>query len=325
MPPRWLCCVIVLFWLATTGWLFWHDLRPLFLPSEPPMFHVDLVEEVHKSGNPLKTNWSVERQDKQQPKPAPVFRASTWVDHKDQDTYTLHAELDASKDPSYQPVFVGKYFKIKKMSSAYRVTRSGQLRSLLATVTVHLEWSSSPLLQFFESKSDLFQKDPSYESLKLEISGEVREGQFFAHCSVGPELPNTHPIMQFDLPPATVSSTGSVLMPLHPVDRIRGLRLGQSWRQPLVDPLRDALPHVSGGMRWLHARVRPQPEVLKLNGGETRCLVIEYTNDEDETVARTWVEEDGERVLQQEAILEDIHWIMKRESMRRSGMGLLGS
>ena len=24
MPPRWLCLIIVLFWLACNGWLFWH-------------------------------------------------------------------------------------------------------------------------------------------------------------------------------------------------------------------------------------------------------------------------------------------------------------
>ena len=327
MPPRWLSCVIVVLWLATTGWLFWHDLRPLLLPSEPPMFHIDLVEEVHKSSNPLKTNWTVERQDREQSKPELVFQASTWV-RKVEEVYTLNAELDASKDPKLQPVFVAKFLRISKITSAYRVTRSGQLHSLEATATVHFKWSSSPLLQFFGSQSNLPAKDSSYESLLLTIGGEVRGRQFFAHFSVKPESPNGQPLLQFDLPPAAVPSTGSVLMPLHPVDRICGLRLGQSWRQPLVDPLSDAfarLPGISGRMLWLHARVLPQPELLELNGNGTMCLVIEYTNDEGETVGRTWVEEDGERVLQQEAILEDSRWIMKRNPTRRSNVGLLGS
>jgi hypothetical protein len=317
--------------LATTGWLFWHDLRPRLLPGEPPMFNIDLVEEVHKSGNPLKTNWIVERQDRKQSEPHQVFRASTWVERKQEDVYTLRAELDASKDPNFQPVTVSSLFKIDLITSAYSVTRSGQLHALEATVKVHVKWGSSPLLQLFDRQPDLFQKGSSTDSISLRVWGEVHDQQLFAHCSASnasEESPVKKPIMQLDLPPAAVSYSGSVLMPLHPVDRIPGLRLGQGWRQPLVDPLSDAfsfLPGISSGVRWLHARVRPQPEVLKLNGGETRCLVIEYTNDENETVGRTWVEEDGERVLQQEAILEDIHWIMRRESTRRSGMGLLGS
>jgi len=47
--------------------------------------------------------------------------------------------------------------------------------------------------------------------------------------------------------------------------------------------------------------------------------VIEYTNDENEIMGRTWVEEVSERVLQQEAILEDGRWIMKRDLVRQGG------
>jgi len=331
MPPRGLSWVIVVFWLATMGWLFWHDLRPRLLPGEPPMFHVDLVEEVHKSGNPLKTSWIVERQEKKQSKPYPVFQASTWVEYRrEEDDYTLHAQLDAPKDPTFQPVSVAKLFKINRITSAYRVTRSGQLRSLEAMVTVHFKLSSSPLLRIFETQPDLFQKGSGTDPISLHISGEVRDRQFFAHCRVssGTAESQKKPIMQFDLPPASVSYSGSVLMPLHPVDRIRGLRLGQRWRQPLVDPLSDAfsfLPGISGDMRSLNARVLPQPQVLELNDSKLRCLVIEYTNDDGEIVGRTWVEEDSERVLQQEAILEDVRWIMKRESVRRSRAGILDS
>ena len=97
--------------------------------------------------------------------------------------------------------------------------------------------------------------------------------------------------------------------------------MGQTWRQPLVDPLRDALawfPGISGGVRWLNARVLPELEVLDINGNVMNCLVIEYTNDEDEISARTWVEPNSEQVQQQEALLENGRWIIKRDLQRRS-------
>lgn len=317
--------IIVVFWLATTGWLFWHDLLPRWQAGEPPLFHPDFVDEVHKSGTPLGTNWVVERQDKGHTPPYPVFRASTSVTYdKDQDVYSLNASLDGTNDPRFQPVTVLKLFKVNKITSTYSVNRSGQLLSLEAEVIVRLDWN---LPHLFMASRDPFPKDSSSNQFTLKIWGEVRDQQFFAHCSadVGQAFPpDLRKPLQMDLPPVAVSYKGSVLMPLHPLNHIRGLRLGQSWRQPLIDPLRDALPGFSGGVRWLNARVLPQSQILKLEDSQIRCLVIEYTNDENEVMGRTWVEQDGERVLQQEAILEGIRWIMKREP-RNSRVRLLDS
>jgi hypothetical protein len=295
--------------LATTGWLFWHDLLPRWLAGEPPLFHPDFVDEVQKN-TPLPTNWIVQRQEKEQTPPYPVFHATTSVGYnKDKDVYSLNAKLEAKKDPQLHPVTVAKLLKVNSILSAYQVNRSGQLLSLEAEVIVHLDLDP---LHFFKAQADPFQKDASSNLITLKIWGEVHDQQFFAHCSAASE--SLGKPMQLDLPPVAVSYHGSVVMPLHPVNHIRGLRLGQSWRQPLVDPLRDALPGFSGGVRWLNARVQPQPQMLKWDEKESSCLVIEYTNDDNETMGRTWVEQDGERVLQQEAILEGSRWIMKRES-----------
>jgi hypothetical protein len=323
MPPRWMCGIIIGSWLGTIGWLFWHDLLPRWLPGEPPPFHIDDVEEVQKSSGPLRTFWIVERQLKGQAKPRSVFQAATWVDyHKETDEYTLNASLDASKDPKFQPVTVAKLLKIDRLTSTYRVNHPGQLRSLEAKVEVRFinteeqDTAEHSLRKFFLEQLSLTRNDAPPDPISLCISGEVRDHQFFAHCRADSKYLKK-PI-QIDLPPVPVSHTGSVLLPLHPVNHIRGLHVGQSWRQPLVDPLRDALPGFSSGVRWLNARVLPHPERLDLNGEETTCLVIEYTNDENEPMGRTWVEEDGERVLQQEALLEGSRWIMRRELTRRS-------
>jgi hypothetical protein len=325
MPSRWLRFVIVLFWLTTTGWLFWHDLWPKWRPGEPPSFHIDDVEEVqHADRVPSRIFWTVQRQKEGQNRFYPVFQASTWVEGQEEDVYTLNTDMKAARDPSSQPVEVAKLFKVEGITSSYRVNRAGQLRGLEAAVTVRPDWDkSSWLSKIFQPSSPPARNNFLAERIRLRIWGEVRDHRFFAHCSAARLSGNGEFLdkpIQFNLPAADVSYTGSVLMPLHPVSRIRGLRLGQSWRQPLVDPLRDAfasLPGFSGGVRWLNACVLPRPQMLEQDGSSTSCLVIEYTNDENEVMGRTWVEQDGERVLQQEAILEDDRWILKRDQPRR--------
>jgi hypothetical protein len=326
MPSRWLRWFIVFFWMATTSWLFWHDLWPRWQPGEPPPFLIDPVEEVQ--GPPMQIYWTVQRQHGD--KTESIFRASTWVHYqRDEDTYTLHASLDVARVPNLQPVHVARVFKIDKIDSSYCVDRAGQLHSLEATVTVtpQLERLGSEkyllLSKIFRSQQPQEQTASSNSHpLELSLWGEVHDNQFFAHCRADAKGSALAKPFQFDLPPTAVSHTGSVVMPLHPVNHIRGLRLGQSWRQPLVDPLRDAfasLPGFSGGVRWLQARVLPQLEPLKLEDHETSCKVIEYTNEENEMVGRTWVEQDSERVLQQEAILDEGHWIMTRDLVHQSG------
>jgi hypothetical protein len=297
------------------------------MPSEPPSLLPDDVDEV-QNPNPLRPKilWTVQRE--KNGKTDSIFRAETSVEYRrEDDTYTLHALLKATNLARLQEVLVGKVFKIDSISSEYCVDRAGHLHSLKAVVKVTPQFGqlgrevSSLFGPLFSSQPPQQPKiSTKSDPVTLRLQGEVRGDQFFAHCDASVAVLSKS--LQFDLPPTTVSHSGSVLMPLHPVNHIRGLHLGQTWRQPLVDPLRDAFG-ISGGVRSLNARVLPQPEVLKLDAYETECLVIEYTNDENEMMGRTWVERDSERVLQQEAILDDGHWIMKRDLERRSGKRFL--
>ena len=293
MPSRWLSASILAFWLATTGWLVWHDLWPIWRSGEPPPFHIDLVEEVQKSDK-HRTFWNVQRLIEGADKPVNVFRGSTWVDYRpDDDTFALHAELKARKDGNSQPFKLIERFSVETMTSEYRVNRAGQLRALEAEVKVRAGSGGDSA------------------SLAVRIWGEVIGEKFHAHIQgIADSIDGR---INMDLPPAPLSHNGSVLMPLHPVNRIQGLRLGQTWRQPLIDPFRDAMPGLSGGLRYVNARVLPQPQVLKLNEHvKVSCLVIEYES-EGERVGATWVEEDSERVQRQEAVLNKDTWIMKRD------------
>src|SRR5260370_24488375 len=115
-----------------------------------------------------------------------------------------------------------------------------------------------------------------------------------------------------------VSHRGSVFNPFQPVNKLRGLRLGQRWRLPTVDPLFDIVnaalsKMVPGfelpGLPVLQAEGLPTLQVLpplelkpvekELSPPPRRstvpCLVIQYTS--DDISARTWVRQSDGLVL----------------------------
>jgi hypothetical protein len=118
------------------------------------------------------------------------------------------------------------------------------------------------------------------------------------------------------LQPIAVSGGACVLTPLHPANRIKGLRPGAAWREPLVDPIKDAfaaaLPGGEPGREVvLNARVLPETRPLTWNGRDAPCLVIEYEG--EHVSARTWVKADDGLVLQQEAEHDGDRLTMRRE------------
>lgn len=309
MPPRWLSVLIVAAWLAT-GWFFWRDQWPNWRSGEPPKFHIDLVDEVQNQER-LITTWNVLRQRKNDEKPQALFGAKTWVVYQSEDdSFTLHAELKAKGKETFSLLT----FAVKTMTSEYRVTRGGQLRELRSRVGLASLPPTSP-----KEKGIARHTETTEENAHFLLWGEVRGDRFFAHCQASAAL--APKLLEMDLPPVSVAHNASVLLPLHPVNRIHGLRLGQSWRQPLVDPIRDALGSLhglGGGIHYLNARVLSRPQVLtRDDDSEATCLVIEY-EDEGEFVGRTWVEQDSEHVEQQEVLLAGDHWFMKRDDPRKA-------
>ena len=293
MPPRWLSVPIIVFWLATTGWLFYQDVWPSLLPGQAPPFTIDLEDEVQTQQAHI--HWSVFYNDR------PYLQAETWVEPNPADeTFALQARVrplaTGPKDEAGAAAPFGGLVQLRKSTSVYRVARNGDLRSVSVEFTV--EAHAGALIV------------PGDGSL----SGEVKDGQFHSRLRLSSPLLSGKTIEK-ELEPVAVSTHGSVLSPLHPVNRIAGLRPGQTWRLPLVDPIKDALTALATGEPGqeivVSARVLPQTQILTWNNQPTECLVVEYQG--DDVSARTWVQVGTDLVLRQESERDGERLAMQRE------------
>jgi hypothetical protein len=298
MPPRWVSAAILAGWIASAIWLFRVELWPSLEPGAPPPFTIDLVEEAQTAKLPIR--WRVTQNGKSS------LIARTSVEHRvKENDFTLLAVFEPRRIPDEDRNIEDEGgekkkqapppYTISRMSSEYRVTPEGQLLGL-------------------EIEMDFIPRTAPLE-FKVRVWGEVHDGQFAPHY----ELKSPRQL-SFSPPPVRVSSQGSVVMPLHPVNRIVGLKTGQEWRVPMFDPIADSMASMSGGeggVHFLKAKVRPQIEILRWSGGDVRCLVIDYHEEnefkEDHLSAETWVREADGLVVKQVAYVSGSRWEMVRE------------
>jgi hypothetical protein len=97
---------------------------------------------------------------------------------------------------------------------------------------------------------------------------------------------------------------------------LKGLRAGQQWVQPVVDPLMMSVSSLLAPppLRQLDADV--DSSTLFWNGAEVLCWRIDYRERPDKIVARTWVRREDGLVLQQEASHAGRELILQRLVMR---------
>jgi hypothetical protein len=300
MPARPWVLAIVIFWVVTTGWLFYRDFWPSLRPGEPPPYTIDLVDEARR----VPISWTVYRGEESNEQK--VGSASTSVQyHPEDDTFDLYGSL------LYPKPVPGVERLMLIMESVYRVTRDGELKHVRANMTVVIRALKDEI------------------RVRGQIEGPVRDGRFVPEGHIafpGGEQPLV-------IEPVSVEGRGNVLNPQHPLNRILDLRPGQHWRVPLFDPVALALSRASAGanadpvvelvvaalagsnrtaagFRVLEARVVPQPQTLDWFGRDETCLVIEYQG--QDTKARTWVRESDGLVLQQEATVLGDRLVLKR-------------
>lgn len=301
MPSRWLSAAIVAFWLSTTGWLLYQEIWPLLQADQSPPFTIALEDEVHTQQTHIR--WDVLYNDRL------YMHAETWVAYNPaDDTFSLNAQVrprqdlrtadDASGDP------FGGLVQIRRLLSVYRVARNGDLRAV----------------------SFDFAAEANFHGLALpfegSFTGQVRDGALRSHLRAESVL-FAGKDLDTDLEPVAVSSHGSVLSPLHPLNRIKGLRPGRTWRLPLVDPLSKAfaalqqkyLPGLTpdDGDREivLTAQVLPRTQTLTWNNSPAECFIIDYQG--DDVTAQTWVQVGTNFVLRQESEHHGERLVLQRE------------
>jgi hypothetical protein len=289
MPPRWVSAAIIVGWIAAAAWLFRLEIWPSLEPGAPPPVAIDLLDEAQATKAPIR--WRVMQNGRY------TLNAQTSVEHRAiEDDFTLHAEF--KERPGSEGT---QKIRIHSMTSAYRVTRKGHLLDL-------------EIKMAFDSPAFHIPCD-------LRIWGEVRNGEFLPHYEILSPIQKT-----IKLRAVAVSSQGSVVLPLHPLNRLNGVRAGQKWRVPVFDPVSDslavsnpltALTDGDAEVHFLRAVVRPQTETLPWQGGDTPCLVIDYQEEgqhgDDKMTAETWVRAADGLVLKQVAVLSGTRWEMIRE------------
>ncbi len=280
MPSRPTCVAVVVFWLATSGWLVYHDFLPYWRAAEPMPFAIDLADEARQS-----VIWRVSQNGRES------GQVATKVEYnRADDTYLLVSNFTQTHEPGRR-----RSGPVRTVESKYRVTRDGQLLGMEAEIKIQVLAVDAV----------------------ARVKGAVRDGLFAPRW----EIEAAEFRKELVCEPVEVSGRGSILNPLQPFNRLAGLRPGQQWRMPLVDPLRDAAdaaqaalsPFGTGsgaGVRIVSARVLDEPQPLAWEDEEEQCLVIEYAG--DNMTARTWVRRRDGLVLRQEAKLQDTEMILTR-------------
>lgn len=289
MPSRPVCILIILGWLATTAWFVQREVWPHLGASGPPPYTIELADEAVRTSQ---TRWALTRNGQR------LGVVRTGLAYRDADDgFELTAIVQNIELIGSGPAQV----TVREYQSRRRVTRAGALRSIHTAVTL----------------------DALGAVVKFTVSAEVIGNQIVPHCRV--ELQD-----RVLAPPlAPIELTGpSVLTPLDPVNRIHGLRPGQRWRVPLIDPLADAQRAALFALAanligqnatmpqpaktpLLAAKVLGKTQWLEWERGTHECLVIDYRG--DDYTARVWVRQSDGLVLRQEARAAGEELILERE------------
>jgi hypothetical protein len=322
MPPRSVTLAIVAFWLGTTGWLAYHDLWPRLRSAEPPPFTIDLTDEVSVGDvtglrgpgaqfTARAIAWSIKLRGKN------IGYAKTWVQRHEDRTFEMLAELRF--DPKLE---VGP-LEVKRLTSSYHVTSSGELLGL--GVRGRLKDPSGLLRAFVESLGVVTMKDTEVE---VGIEGDVKDGLFKPRAlfyDTDPTKPPAQALLKKELPeaflklhPVPISEGGTVLNTMQPLHRLVGLREGQTWRVPRIDPLEAVLATLNLGgaprTRYLDAHV--SADTLSWDRRDEPCWRIDYDEPGRPDAARTWVRRRDGLVLQQEARHEGTEMVLRRDPRR---------
>jgi hypothetical protein len=291
MPPRVAVACILAFWLATTGFIFYRDLWPRLFASGPPPVAIELADEARQN---VPARWSISRNGQ---KVGKLTTQMKYLDAEDAFHFAYHySDLVFNQGDITLEMAEGV--------SEVHLTRAGNLKA-----------------QTMRARVKASVRGDVVAAGTIDIRGTVTNGVLTGRA----ELKSSWGNIAGDLDPVEVPGGGEPLNPLQPVNRIGFVRGGQHWRvdesNPLQTAVRDLLKKKIAelGLRLpeekvkesLVAQVRDEPALLRWQGQDVPCWVIEYRR--AEPVARTWVRASDGKVLRQEAFEKGESLTFERE------------
>jgi hypothetical protein len=280
MPSRVLILVIVIFWLATTGWFVSREVAPRWRSGDAPPYVIELADEALR--NAPKTRWRLLRNGKDV---GQVLTSMQYVDAGN--AFDLKADAERIELGHIGPISV----TARKLTNVLRVNRDGELRGLQTRVELEVLGAV----------------------VRVDVAAEVKAGMIHRSCKLTSPAGEINPTLE-----PVAYRRGSVLNTMHPVNRVTGIRPGQQWRVPLFDPLSDALKSAvptgspEAAVQFLNAEVLAQPQELEWEKAMQPCFVITYSGGDDFS-GRTWVRVADGLVLRQEAQAHGDTLVLLRE------------
>jgi hypothetical protein len=307
MLPRHCTLAIIVGWLVTGAWFLQYDLRPRVSAEEPAPFAISLVDEARMSliGRPrprqraVDVPWKVVRNDHEWN----AAKAFTRVQSSEWDgTLEFGSEL---RLPSKNDLRTSRF----EVASTCRITWEGELQELDAEARSRKDMRANapePPPERRDAPLDprvrRFGGQPADNTdVAARLEAKVRNGRFLPHWRVNWD--------QTEEPPVPLSRRGHVLLPFHPMNRLPGLRLGQSWPMPLIDLEAATNLAVAGAIRTVQADV--SEGILIWQGRSVPCFVVTYRQGGG-VRGRTWVRQSDALVLKQEATFDGDRLALER-------------
>jgi hypothetical protein len=284
MPPRLTSLAIIAFWTTMTGWLLYREVLPRFRAGEPPPYSIDLTEEVGQN----MVSWNISQ------KGEPVGVGYSQVARLPDRTFELRSQFRFNTAALKLPGLAGleRKIQLKKVTGIFHVNELGRLLGLSSSI-------------YLGDPPHLAGAQPDFE---IEVKGKVKEDVLEPKVYFcGEEIPH------LDLGKVRVPVRGSILNPMHLLNRVPGLRAGQHWRLPLLDPLAGQFAFIPKSLSLPELEASVEPAEITWGDTAVGCYRISYRKPgEDEVQARTFVRRQDGLVLRQEAGIGRFGFIIER-------------
>jgi hypothetical protein len=291
MPSRFFILIIVSFWLATTAWFVTREVAPRWRSGDAPPYVIELADEALKNVTPIRWRLAWNGRDMGQVRTTLRYQEAEGL-------FELKAESERLDLANIGALKISA----RNLRNSLQVNHDGELRGVHTAVEME-----TPIGVF-----------------KVAVTAQVKAGRIERSCDLeSPLLGAISPKLE-----PVAYRRGSVLNPLHPVNRVNGLKPGQRWRIPLFDPFGDALKatvaELSGVKlsqqaaepvaQFLYAEVLAEPQYIEWDGAPQPCFVIDYRAESgDDFTGRTWVRTSDGLVLRQEARSNEETLVLQRE------------